>query len=609
MMKWWMVVVVVLAGCSGRTEGPQPSAGSVKVVAPAPVAPEDPVKALVAKADRALLDAMKLDYRRPFVTEPLDLAPVRALFFKACQAGDHRSCWMTRAVARVGMPEGDAEDAQADEIVKKNCLAGDAMSCRAMKYEPNLPGDPGHIAIADACYGPNAKACDYEGLRRECHAGYPRSCSVLAHLQPKRPDLHEILATAYKLAHEGCRLGILSECEILHGDILDPSSAPIEDRRLALEQECTLRRAHCDDLGELYLAIDPAKARDAFERQCELSTFHDMQAEACARAWRAYTDPTSGIPEPVPGRAKQLHDWACKKHKVCWKCESCVEAPPPAAVSMPPAAVKDLVARADEALADSTKLDYRLPFSNHHVDREPIRAMYFQACQAGDHRACWMTTNIAVPGARMAYEDQANRAVRDNCLAGDVMSCRAASFPGALPGDPAHVFLSYECNGGRTCDFVAMRRECKAGFPESCFSIVEHDLNAADLAELGAMGRKAAREGCALGLTNECDLLSSFASTTEERQDKIFGLEQICTMELQRCGILGLSYELSDPVKRRDALERACQWQDLNGEQFQCEYTWRAYTDPKSGITEPVPGRAKQLRDWACKKYKTCWKR
>ena len=110
----------------------------------------------------------------------------------------------------------------------------------------------------------------------------------------------------------------MRECQTLDKFLKRTPQPARSDQLLAAEQQCTID-LNCGPLGDLYQHVDPAKARDAYERNCQLTDFFDAPGVVCESAWRAYTDPKSGITEPVPGRAQQLHDWACEQYKTCWK--------------------------------------------------------------------------------------------------------------------------------------------------------------------------------------------------------------------------------------------------------------------------------------------------
>jgi hypothetical protein len=300
MMKRWLLAVMAWGGCGSHgqpashpAESPS-GAGSAATVSRAEV--------LVARAEQALLDSMRLDYQRPFTSDRYDREPVRERFFQACRAGDHRSCWMVDTVVNRAHSPVHAYEAEAQAIVRSNCGAGDMLSCRAV--EPNLDGLPdglpGQLGRTFACKF-DEPACDVAGLRRECHAGFPESCFFLMYRVTPPDDRVELAATALQLTRDGCRVGIPGECELwrsLQDDGLVTSSPG--DRVVVLDQLCTLALSSCKDLGALYLREDLSRARDALERACQLVGYEEFRAEECLPIWRLYTDPASGIAEPVP---------------------------------------------------------------------------------------------------------------------------------------------------------------------------------------------------------------------------------------------------------------------------------------------------------------------
>ena len=315
MMKWWTVVAVMLVGCSGRAQDPHPGAGSAHPKAVAPAAPEDPGKALAAKADQALAESMKLDYRRPFSGARPDRDPIRMMYFKACQRGDHRSCWMSTQLA---MRQG-AHDAYADEAeakIRDNCVGGDALSCRAVSKPETLPGDPAHIASAKAC-GTDTP-CDLAAVRQACKAGFPANCFTVMTRDAKAADVPQIEEVGRKLSREGCTAGILEECSLLRNFAPMGTEGWRADQLLMVDRLCTIAYYHCELAGIIEDPAEVTKIRDAFERACQFDDPGE-EGESCHDAWRAYTDAKSGVTEPVPGRAKQLRDWVCEKDKVCWK--------------------------------------------------------------------------------------------------------------------------------------------------------------------------------------------------------------------------------------------------------------------------------------------------
>ena len=119
---------------------------------PPPIAQRTPAhlgedaRALVTQAD-ALFTEWRPDYRRPFEGEAFSssMHQAHALYQRACNLGDVRSCWM----------------AQDDRATIRYCRAGDALSCHALTMGPTLPDDvPGGAA--------RAFTSDRVALRREC---------------------------------------------------------------------------------------------------------------------------------------------------------------------------------------------------------------------------------------------------------------------------------------------------------------------------------------------------------------------------------------------------------------------------------------------------------
>jgi hypothetical protein len=311
-----IVMCALGLGC-GR---PAPAESTISASKPAASEPKDPPSApaasLVAKAEQALKESMRLDYRRPLILDPVDRTAIRASYLEACKTGNPRACWMVLNVAnRIG--ERLPYEGEAKTLVRANCIAGDRMSCRALTEASRDPGeDPNHSAAWLAC-NMDTTTCDFEALHRGCLAGFPANCDLWLDKQPDAPDRAELIALEVRLARDGCRKGLLSECGMLRDRLEAKPGTPIPDRVLAAEQLCAIG-LDCNKLGALYQSTDAVKARDAYERACQLTDYVDEPSLACKDAWRAYTDPKSGITEPVPGRAKQLRDWACTQHHDCW---------------------------------------------------------------------------------------------------------------------------------------------------------------------------------------------------------------------------------------------------------------------------------------------------
>ena len=324
---------LALAAACGKGSGEGHNNGSAAATdtakrAKEPIAtPRRPVDDLVDKAEKLLTASVAIDYQRPMSATMPVREPVREAFYDACRAGDHRSCWMVREVqtaeavdrAQQGVrPPLYESDAIARTI--ENCRQGDRLSCSAL-YPGDVPKAddlPGHAGRSEGCRNYHG-ACDMAALARECSADYAASCVALRKRQSLDADRTALTAAARRLTREGCHAGILRDCEdaaMLYRDDLD--SEQYAEEIFAREQICTISLSWCDKLGELYLPGDADKAAVAFERECQFSPNMMERARPCSDVWRKYTASRSPLREPVPGRAAQLRDWACKKYHTCW---------------------------------------------------------------------------------------------------------------------------------------------------------------------------------------------------------------------------------------------------------------------------------------------------
>lgn len=269
----------------------QPPATQAPATPPPPTPPADrthepDVAALVRRADEALAAMQRPDYRRPFVQEPDTRKLVGDLYLEACRAGDRSSCWMADAV--------DPSE-RAATALRGGCLAGDLMSCRALRRERSSAPDKrlrGWASHDRTCEAPDCR----EILRQECEAGFPGSCNALSFLEN---DEGRLAARAMTLATEGCRAGLLVECRWL---VVKHDG----DRELASEQLCSLAGEEC----RFMYTLGPIKARDSFEHGCQYGRGED-QYNSCLFLELGYYE--MGYPEPYPGRALEIARWVCER--------------------------------------------------------------------------------------------------------------------------------------------------------------------------------------------------------------------------------------------------------------------------------------------------------
>jgi len=248
--------------------------------------------------------------------------------------------------------------------------------------------------------------------------------------------------------------------------------------------------------------------------------------------------------------------------------------------------LQQMVARAERSLAQSLPLDYRRPFSSSDPERPATVSLYLEACRAGDNPSCWIARELG------AFE--ATKIIRANCVAGDIMSCRAI-----LRNED----IAPEASGGRTvlcaedskhCGIEDLRRECLAGFPLSCWRIREVPVEELpDRDALAARVAPLARAGCQARIDDEC---SSTFNTYTEAETRLIA-ERMCPLVVRWCAILSKYYKKEgDLVRARDLAEQSCQY---GNDILRCRQLGTAYVTGE--FPEPVPGRGEALLTWGCR--------
>jgi hypothetical protein len=236
-----------------------------------------------------------------------------------------------------------------------------------------------------------------------------------------------------------------------------------------------------------------------------------------------------------------------------------------------------LAARAEQALAADSPLDYDRPFVAKPDPRTETLALFHQACDAGDARSCWRGLSLG----DATFVD----VVANHCRRGDMSSCRAlpldeeARSPIEGPGSAGR---SLACRDPRRtgCDSAALHRECEAGFPESCRSLAgAPDATSQTGATFEARATTLSREGCAAGLVNEC----------EEPK-------QLCTATRACARYAHMRLAANDATAARDAFELACEYKPSSADT--CMELGIRYLDGE--LPEPVPGRGQRLLDLEC---------
>lgn len=548
------VVAMLAAGCAAP---PSPNA--------VPQAPANHValdaSKLVELADRAFSEAEAADYRRPIVGNRFTWEPVRTAYREACHAGDHRACRMVVALR----DPGGTRDGSVDNELARDCRQGDSSSCRAMTViTETRDAMPGEWARWRACRE-HRPECSSRALHDECATERsPESCRLSRDIEHETDKLAVRFEMYQRIA--GCFEGLVDDC------VAAVREVTFED---AAAEACRLSFQHCEDVR----TSTSLARRDLLERWCQVQR---DGPESCRTLVAGYV--AREFPEPIAGRAAALHDWLCRRgHQPCVPLARFEET---IVSTAPRADARHLVEVADRALAESEALDYRRPLVVPEFTVEPIRALYLDACRAGDHRACRVEVTLETASSR-----QASHAVTDvtrHCRQGDRVSCRI--LPGDqttrddLPGSWGRWVGCAKRDGG--CDVTALRRECEEGFPESCGKMrlfVKAD-------EDSALWERQVRlhiAGCLSGVVSECA-----DAGRESRVTAIY--RESCRLQSRGCDEVGLSRG-----RERDVAERACQIGSIWNTK-PCKTLVEAYE--RHDYPEPVPGRAKALREWMCKK-------
>jgi hypothetical protein len=261
---------------------------------------------------------------------------------------------------------------------------------------------------------------------------------------------------------------------------------------------------------------------------------------------------------------------------------------------------QELVARAEQALAQSLPLDFGRPFSDSSAERPATGALFLEACRAGDNPSCWIARDLG--GVDTPYH--ANAIIRANCVAGDLMSCRSLKRDeGLSPDTPGWAGRIGICAQGspsadpeqKRCGIADLRRECLAGFPFSCWWLIaateeqvpDRELVTARLARL-------AREGCQARIEAECDLILMREPTAA---DRLQVAERLCPLVVSSCAVLAKHYlARGELIRARDLAEQSCQY---GHDTQRCRLLG---TDYANGVfPEPVTGRGEALLTWACR--------
>ena len=276
---------------------------------------------------------------------------------------------------------------------------------------------------------------------------------------------------------------------------------------------------------------------------------------------------------------------------------ACASASPPHPISnTEPRDVEPLARAADDALAAILRPDYRRPFDPREIHYGEVRTMYLAACRAGDRRSCWMVPQLRDPDERVR-DGSADDFIAKNCVAGDVMSCRALSSYDQRPGVPGASSRTAACRDNSQCDLAILDDDCVRGLPNACMlasGIATEARSAVYHTRFVAL----AVDGCKQGLLDECQSIRMFENSKRARDARIVAATQLCLITAERCG--EASYAVGETtITARDLNEHECQISSRPLRRNLCSELVRQYA--AHTYPEPVPNRFIDLRDWYCR--------
>lgn len=268
-----LVLAASLVGC-GANPTPHPQA----------LHDQDPQMSL---AERELRAGRPVDYTLPF-SGPAPLRTVLAArFHEPCIRGDRHACWVEANYSGVN-GAGDYTRVAA------NCRAGDKTSCRALPIpvdgQSSYPDLPGAMGRSPACEAPQKlDDCDSDALERECRDGFRISClAILVYDEDSEPRIRPVFT---RVSEEDCNNDIADAC--------NPLIPALATRTCALTDQCS-------DLGLSLEHLDPTRARNALEQDCQYRQVKVICAELAVHYLNGKW------PEPVVGRGAALWDWSCQ---------------------------------------------------------------------------------------------------------------------------------------------------------------------------------------------------------------------------------------------------------------------------------------------------------
>lgn len=317
-----------------------------------PTRPGDGAAATGSDADQQLARSTALDYKAPRSRDRATLREAAfGLYAKACTGGDASACWRALEI-----PPARDRALLRDVIVGtgRSCAAGDATSCQALaSAEVQLKGlaardDADFTALCERGIGAACELTAREACRRgetascqtsrACLAGDTFACdeALQTTMQRGAGAVAKALSArtlevatqecdrgvayacwwlvaraggdAEKLRHtvvESCAHGIVDDCATVGAEV---TQADPKAQAEAYGVPCRRWGRQCDHVAQLHAPDgplpDPAALRDAHEHACQFGDHDDCLG--LAKAYLAHQ-----LPEPVPGRGKELATYLC----------------------------------------------------------------------------------------------------------------------------------------------------------------------------------------------------------------------------------------------------------------------------------------------------------
>lgn len=139
-------------------------------------------------------------------------------------------------------------------------------------------------------------------IEANCRAGHDLSCRSAAANKGEFGNEYPFALSSAEL-RRGCAAGLWAEC-----DLLFESESP-SDARFSAETTCVQVRRRCSSAGDKYLHVEPRnqdRGRYLLELGCQSADF-----SSCLQLAYAYVE--GEVPEPVPGRGRDLVRYVCER--------------------------------------------------------------------------------------------------------------------------------------------------------------------------------------------------------------------------------------------------------------------------------------------------------